>query len=486
MLRKLSVVLVSAGALALGGCSNGSSDAGTNLCAGVASPCTPFPSGTSAAAISTALSTAAANSTFVFGAGTFSFSAALTLPGVAGLTITGAGIGSTILDFTGPTSGTGDGIDALLGNNNLTFSKLTVQNTTGDGIKVSGGNGVLFQTVQVTWTNASNLLDGAYGIYPVQSQNIVVDSCQVSGARDTGIYVGQSFDIIVRNNKVSANVAGIEIESSVSADVYGNEATNNSGGILVFALPSLLPPPASGVTTDMTLNVRVFNNNIHANNSFNFGDPSGTVAAVPGGTGLVVMASNNVEVFGNTIANNDTAAYAVISYFLINNSFNPVDPGQNPTGLDPFPNNVYAHDNTFSGNGTSPISDNVAPDGGQSTNLLGELLGALVGLYGGFVPTNNAVPDILWDGIALTPPQGGTYIPPPPPTDAGSVGSPPNPVDFFIESNGSATFANLNFIYLVPGGVPPPDPTAIVFNATPFIVSSPPTGFPLPGVDAGF
>jgi len=485
MLRNLRVVLISASALALGACSSSSSpDGGTaDLCAGVTAPCTPFPAGTTAATISAAISSAATGSTFVFGSGTFSLPAALTLPAASGLTITGAGIGNTILDFSNPTSGTGDGIDALLGNSHLTISNLTVQNTTGDGVKVEGANGVLFHEMQATWTSASNLTHGAYGLYPVQSQNVVIEGCQVSGARDTGIYVGQSFYIIVRNNKVNNNVAGIEIESSVSADVYGNESTANSGGILVFALPTLLPPPASGVTNDTTLNVRVFNNNIHDNNTPNFGDPSGTVSNVPGGTGLVVMASVNVELFGNTIANNDTAAYAVISYFLINPTFNPVDPGQNPTGLNPFPSNVYAHDNTFSGNGTSPIGENVAPDGGTNENELGLLLGALIS-FGGFP---SGVPDMLWDGIALTPAQGGTYVPPPAPTDAGSEGSPPNPVEFFIENNGSATFANLNFINLVPcGNATCLTPTALVFNSAPFVVSTPPAGFPLGSVDAGF
>ncbi len=490
MLRNLSVVLSCAGALALGACSSSSSpaDAGTNPCAGISGTCTPFAAGTSESAISTAISTASANTTFAFAAGTFTFTNAITLPnGVTGLTLTGAGMGNTIFDFSGQVAGAA-GISAT-GNTRLTFSKFTIQNTPGDGIKVTMGNALLFQGVEVTWAHLSspgNLVNGAYGIYPVQSQNIIIDSCKVSGARDTGIYVGQSFAIVVRNNTVSANVAGIEIESSVSADVYGNEATGNSGGVLVFALPALLPPPASGVTTDMTTNVRVFNNNIHANNNFNFGDPSGTVSAVPGGTGLVVMASDNVEVFGNTIANNNSAAYSVISYFLIAPTFDPTNPTQNPTGLNPFPNNVYAHGNTFSGNGTSPVSENVAPDGGTLPNLLGELLGG-IGFVGGFAPSGGNVPDMLWDGIALTPAQGGTYVPPPAPADAGSAGTPPNPVNYFLENNGSATFGNLNFINLVPcGNASCLTPTAVVFNAAPFTVTAAPAGFPLPGVDAGF
>ena len=74
--------------------------------------------------------------------------------------------------------------------------------------------------------------------------DVLVEGCVVSGAKDAGIYVGQSRDIIVRNNEVFHNVAGIEIENSTGADVYGNTAAGNTGGILVFNMPNL-PVPGS-------------------------------------------------------------------------------------------------------------------------------------------------------------------------------------------------------------------------------------------------
>jgi parallel beta-helix repeat protein len=487
MLRKLSVVLISAGALALGACSSGggTTDAGPNLCLNVALPCVPFLAGTSESKISAAVNTAAANTTFVFDAATFAFTNTLSPPNVAGLVFMGQGISSTTLDFSGQTAGSA-GI-SVSGNTKITFTKFTIQNTPGDGIKVEGGNGILFDTVGATWSNPSPITHGAYGLYPVQSQNILIQNCQVSGARDTGIYVGQSFNIIVRNNTVKNNVAGIEIESSVNADVYGNTATLNSGGILIFALPTLLPPPGSGQPNDGTTNVRVFNNTITGNNTTNFGDPSGTVAAVPAGTGSFVLASSNVEVFGNTITNNKTSAFSVVSYFLIAPpGWNPTPGGSdNPTGLNPFANNVYVHDNTFTNNGTAPVTDNEGPDGGPLQNQLGSLLALLVA-EGGFAATNNAVPDMVWDGIANEGPPLN-YVPPPAPTNNTSAGTPvANPSLYFIQSNGAATFSNLNFPVVIPGG----DITklaidGLVFNAAPFTATSAPAGFPLPAVDAG-
>jgi parallel beta-helix repeat protein len=479
MLRKLSVVLISAGALALGACSSSSNS--TNLCTGVAIPCIAIAAGTPESTISGVINTAQANTTFVFDKATFEFTNTITPPNVAGLIFTGQGIGSTVLDFSGQAAGT-TGI-SVTGNNKVTFTKFTIQNTLGDAIKVEGANGVLFDTVQAQWTNPSGITHGAYGLYPVQSQSIVIQNCQVSGARDTGIYVGQSFNIIVRNNMVNNNVAGIEIESSVNADVYNNTATANSGGILVFALPTLSPPPGTPTgTPDGTTNVRVFNNTISNNNTTNFGDPSGTVAQVPAGTGSFVLAGENVEVFGNTISGNDSVGFAVVAYFIIDPTFDPTDPGQNPTGLNPFSNNIYVHDNTFTGNGTQPHSDNEGPDGGTYKNQLGQLLAGLV-LLGAF-PGSGAVPDLVWDGIGDEAPPVN-YVPPAAPA-ATIAGVPPNPSNYFIQSNGTAAWANLNFPNLVPGGnASNLTPTAISFLATPFTVTSAPAGFPLPAVDAG-
>ena len=129
--------------------------------------------------------------------------------------------------------------------------------------------------------------------------DVVIEGCKVAGASDAGIYVGQSKNIIVRRNTVEKNVAGIEIENSTQADVYENLATDNSGGILVFTMPDL-------PTKDGRL-CRVFNNKVLANNHDNFAPKGNIVATVPPGTGIMIMANDQVEVFDNTIEKNQTA-----------------------------------------------------------------------------------------------------------------------------------------------------------------------------------
>ncbi len=101
-----------------------------------------------------------------------------------------------------------------------------------------GSDQISFVNLRVEWTGGPNPKNGAYGVYPVSSTNVLIDRVTVKGASDAGIYVGQSKNIIVRNSRAEFNVAGIEIENSMNADVFDNVSTHNAGGILIFDLPA--------------------------------------------------------------------------------------------------------------------------------------------------------------------------------------------------------------------------------------------------------
>ena len=167
---------------------------------------------------------------------------------------------------------------------------------------------------------------------------LIEDSIAI-GASDAGIYVGQSSQIIVRNSRAEFNVAGIEIENSTYADVYNNVATNNTGGILVFDLPNL--PVQGGQAT------RVFNNEVFENNTENFAPEGNIVGNVPPGTGLLVLANDNIEVFGNNFRDNKSVNIMVYSFALGGRTI------QDPN-YDPYPEKIYIHDNEFIGGGTVP------------------------------------------------------------------------------------------------------------------------------------
>lgn len=269
-------------------------------------------------------------STIDLPAGRFHFDASLSIDGKKNLTIRGAGLDKTILSFKGQTSGA-EGIK-VTNSSAITIEGLTVQDTKGDGIKTQLVDGISFINVKAEWTGGPNKSNGGYGLYPVQCTNVLIDKCVSIGASDAGIYVGQSKQIIVRNSKAMQNVAGIEIENSLYADVYDNEVTNNTGGILVFDLPDLIQKEGGYV--------RVFRNKVYENNHTNFAPPGNIVGKVPPGTGVMVLATRNVEIFQNTITNNITVSTAIISYYMTENPINDKT-------YKPFPSDIYIHHNTY-------------------------------------------------------------------------------------------------------------------------------------------
>src|SRR5690606_11943798 len=130
--------------------------------------------------------------------GVFQLSGTLSMDGKHGVTIRGKGMSKTILDFSNQVSGD-EGIRVTNGSN-IVIEDLTVQNTRGDGIKTQLVDGIEFIRTKAEWTRGPNSKNGGYGLYPVQCQRVLVDSCIARGASDAGIYVGQSHHIIVRNS----------------------------------------------------------------------------------------------------------------------------------------------------------------------------------------------------------------------------------------------------------------------------------------------
>jgi parallel beta-helix repeat protein len=281
-----------------------------------------------------------------------------------GVTIRGAGSDKSILSFKNEISGP-EGM--LVYASDFTIEHLAIEDSKGDGLKINDGENITIRDVRVEWTGGSKTTNGAYGIYPVKSKNVLIEDSASFGASDAGIYVGQSQNVIVRRNRAEKNVAGIEIENTIGADVYENTATGNTGGILVFNMPNLSQPGNS---------TRVFRNKSFSNNLGNFAAKGAAVASVPAGSGVVVNSNPKVEIFDNDIADNKTANLIISSYFSTNYYNRPgVDPK-----YDPYPRAIYVYGNRFKGGGDSP-------DGME----LKTLKVAMFGLNGHY-------PDILWDG----------------------------------------------------------------------------------------
>lgn len=328
--------------------------------------------------------------------GTFQFTSEVNVA-CDNLTIRGAGAEKTILSFRGQNVGS-SGITTT--GDAFVLEDLAIEDTAGNAVKSLGANGIIYRGVRVEWTDGPKSTNGAYGLYPVECENVLIDGCTAIAASDAGIYVGQSKDVIVRNCTATKNVAGIEIENTLRADVYDNVAIDNTGGILVFDLP--------GLNLKNGGQVRIFKNKVTQNNHYNFAPKGSMVANVPAGTGVMLMATDHVEIFDNDIVDHGTSNILIISFLTTQKKLN--DPH-----YDPYPEAFSIHDNRMSKGGANPKGD------------LGTLLGPLVG-----VP----FPDIFFDG----------FHNPKKLTD----GILPAALRPSIRNNGDARFANVHLDMLPP------------------------------------
>lgn len=292
----------------------------------------------------------------MLGAGKFDLTDGLSLD-VANVTVKGAGPDASVLSFAGQLAA-GEGL--LVTSDNVVLRDFAVEDSKGDAIKSKGADNIVYHNLRVEWTGGPKETNGAYGIYPVESENVLIDSVLVIGASDAGIYVGQSRNIIVRNSIARFNVAGIEIENSFNADVHDNVATKNTGGILVFDLPNL--PQQGGH------NVRVFDNIIAENDTPNFAPKGNIVASVPSGTGIMIMANRDIEIFDNVFDGNGSSNIMVIGYRQ----------KYEDAKYQPSVRNVRISDNAHGKAGFAP----------QFAG--GDMLAAAFG---------GSVPPIIWDGV---------------------------------------------------------------------------------------
>ena len=303
--------------------------------------------------------------TITLAEGVISMDGTLSMEGKKKITIKGKGIDKSIISFKGQLTGA-EGL-RISNCENITLEDFSVQDAKGDCIKAMDVNGITFRRIKAEWTGKLSSKNGSYALYPVMCTNVLIEESIARGASDAGIYVGQSRNIIVRNCKAYENVAGIEIENSTEAEVYGNEAYNNTGGILVFDLPDLKIKKGS--------NCKVHDNIIRENNQENFAPKGNIVGKVPQGTGVLLLASTNVELYNNKITNNRTIPTGIISYYITEN---PIKDSL----YYPYPTAINIHDNEYS-----------------KEKRKATMKGRIGKLYRFKLKFGKNVPDIVYDGI---------------------------------------------------------------------------------------
>jgi parallel beta-helix repeat protein len=348
-------------------------------------------------------------------AGTYTFEN-LSIAGVKHILLKGEGHDKTILDFSSQTTG-GEGI-RVTDVGGLTVQDMHIKDSKGDLIKINKSRDVVISGLHATWKNADST-SGGYAIYPVLCKNVLIENCYVEGSSDAGIYVGQSDSAIVRNCKAAKNVAGCEIENTKHAEVYDNEFYNNTAGFLVFDLPGL--SQRGGF-------VKAYRNNLHDNNfrnfakSGSFGTYWGVGNASPG-SGVIILAASNIELYDNKIINNNTSAITLASGFSVD------DKAAEKIGEQYFPisSKISIHDNQLA-------MDTAFPPAAYEHHIGKILVGIEQGLAA-MDPSRKGkrIPMIMYDGVSSNLLAKQTAV---------------NPDSLCIKQPGENIFINADFLHI--------------------------------------
>ncbi|HSM58268.1 MAG TPA: parallel beta-helix domain-containing protein [Candidatus Sulfomarinibacteraceae bacterium] len=228
--------------------------------------------------------------------------------------------------------GQGQRADGVIASGNqFEMGFFEVRNYTDNGVLVEGVTGVHLHDLLTVDT-------GTYGVYPVQSSDVLLERIEVTGVDDAGIYAGQCEDVIVRDSVAYGNVLGIEIENTVRAEVYDNHTYDNSVGIFVVLLPNL--------TSKVSVQTLVYDNVAENNNHENFAPEEAIASLMPPGIGILLLGSDDNEVYNNVIRDNKSSGMAVFS-LTSTGAFEQLDVG-------PLPERNHIYNNEYENNGYDP------------------------------------------------------------------------------------------------------------------------------------
>ena len=363
--------------------------------------------------------------TLQFECGYFELDQGILIQATEDVLIKGCGKDETILSFKDSVNVTG--LEAL-NIRGITVEDLTILDSPGDAFKLKSVKWGTLRGVRAMWSGggepitADNYAEkihvsctappynegdsspdytpssasGRYGIYPVESENILVEDSESIGASDAGIYVGQTNTAIIRNSRAAYNVMGFEIENVQGGEYDNNIAECNTGAFLIYDLENIT---RYGDTSVM------INNVARNNNTYNFAH-SGLVSVVPRGTGFITLGYDNIEVLNNTFEDHSTAAVIHVSYELIDGKNNTAD-----KKIDPYTEGLHIHNNVMKNSGYDlPPPDLEKLANGEVESVLPTLIGLknLPELSPNLLEVLGSLPNLLnqgkgahivWDGL---------------------------------------------------------------------------------------
>jgi parallel beta-helix repeat protein len=289
--------------------------------------------------LQTAITGAAAGSTILIEPG--AYKEAITVD-KANLTLIGLpGAGGVVIE--NPKAGSNaDGILVTPHGSGFVLSNVTVRDFDEDGVLLAGLSG--FRLSGVTAINNHD-----YGLFPVLSTHGIIEFSSASGSHDTGIYVGQSNDVILRDNIAHDNVNGFEVENSTGVQVDGNLAYGNTVGIFVDLLP-----PVDGITVTTSSHNTVAGNLVLNNNRANDADRTDLAAAEASGVGILLVGGDHTTVRDNLVTGNNVGGIVLLSGLDLEALGALPSGSYSAAGIDPNPEHTLIADNIVLGNGLHP------------------------------------------------------------------------------------------------------------------------------------
>ncbi|HEU4901587.1 MAG TPA: right-handed parallel beta-helix repeat-containing protein, partial [Flavisolibacter sp.] len=151
--------------------------------------------------------------------------------------------------------------------------------------------------------------NGEFGLFAEYCKNGLIEHCEGTGHTETSVFVGQSTNVTISQNKSYANVIGYEVENSSYVTLDKNHAYDNSVGIMCLLVPGRITKESSNIT--------ITKNQVRENNRPNFSAPPEMESVLPAGVGILMLGINNSLVQDNLVTENQFTGVAVVSTLVM-------------------------------------------------------------------------------------------------------------------------------------------------------------------------
>ena len=278
--------------------------------------------------IQSAINKVEPNSVIRIESGTYKESITIDKPGISL-----AGEGSVLLQNPG---GAAIGIVVQEGADGFQLKNVTILDFMERGVQITHVNGFTLSQVTV-------IHNGEFGLFAEFCKNGQIEHCEGTGHAETSVFVGQSTDVTVTQNKGYANVIGFEVENSENIVLEKNHSYNNAVGILCLLVPNRILKQSSRIT--------LAQNQVRENSHPNFSKPPEMESVLPSGIGILVVGADNTVVQGNHVTDNPFTGIAVVSTLIIG-ALTQLPP-EAFADIEPNPDETLVIDNHLMHNGSA-------------------------------------------------------------------------------------------------------------------------------------